>query len=133
MWHLVAMVFDSLEVSVRRKLQNNNDLRVTTMNNKILNEKEKAILDAIRENPELEKCFLEMIEITHERLPELERGDDAEDAVVNAIQKTGKALLQEWAEKQKNRIDEKTREDRSLRPHGKKSKLANIIGKTRDP
>jgi hypothetical protein len=90
------------------------------MNNKILNEKEKAILDAIRENPELEKCILEMIDITHKRLPELERGDDAEDAVVNAIQKTGKTLLQEWAEKQRIRIDEKTRTDRSLRPHGKK-------------
>lgn len=90
------------------------------MNNKLLNEKEKIILEAIRENPELEKCFLEMVDITHARLPELERGDDAEEAVVDAIQKTGKALLQEWAEKQKNRIDEKTKEDRSVRPHGKK-------------
>lgn len=90
------------------------------MNNKTLSEKEKAIVEAIRENPELEKCFLEMIEITHERLPELERGDDAEDAVVNVIQKTGKTLLQEWSEKQRDRIDAKTREDKSLRPHGKK-------------
>ena len=90
------------------------------MNDKTFSEKEKAIVEAIRENIELEKCILEMIEITHERLPELERGDDAEDAVVNAIQKTGKTLLQEWAEKQRDRIDRKTREDRSLRPHGKK-------------
>jgi hypothetical protein len=90
------------------------------MNNKPLNEKEKAVLEAIRENPELEKCFLEMIEITHTRLPELIRGDDAEDAIVNVIEKTGKTLLQEWAEKQQNRIEEKTREDKSLRPHGKK-------------
>ncbi|HEY4831093.1 MAG TPA: hypothetical protein VIH61_00815 [Waddliaceae bacterium] len=61
-----------------------------------------------------------MVEITHARLPELEHGDDAEDAVVNAIQKTGKALLQEWAEKQQDRIEEKTREDKALRPHRKK-------------
>ena len=90
------------------------------MNNKPLNEQEKTILEAIRENPELGKCFLEMVEITHTNLPELERGDDAEDAVVNAIEKTGKILLQEWAEKQQNRIEEKAREDKSLRPHGKK-------------
>jgi hypothetical protein len=90
------------------------------MNNKTLDENEKAILDAIRENLELKKCFLEMVEITHARLPELVRGDDAEDAVVNAIQKTGKTLLQEWTKKQQERIEEKTREDKSLRPHGKK-------------
>ena len=90
------------------------------MNNKPLSEKEKAIVEAMRENPELEKCFLEMVDITHVRLPELELGDDAEEAVVDAIKKTGKTLLQEWAEKQKNRIDEKTREDKSVRPHGKK-------------
>lgn len=91
-----------------------------SMQNKTPDENEKVILDAIRANPELKKCFLEMVEITHERLPELQRGDDAEDAVVYAIKKTGKTLLQEWAEKQKNRIEEKTREDKSLRSHGKK-------------
>jgi hypothetical protein len=90
------------------------------MNNEKLTDKEKAVLAALRENPELEKCFLEMIEITHERLTELKRGDDAEDAVVETIQKTGKTLLKEWAEKQRNRIDEEIRKDKSLRPHGKK-------------
>lgn len=90
------------------------------MNERTLNEREKAILNAMRNNPELEKCFLEMIEITNERLTDLERGDDAEEAVVNAIQKTGITLLQEWAEKQKDRVEEKTRKDKALRPHGKK-------------
>jgi hypothetical protein len=90
------------------------------MDNKLLNEKEKAILGALRENPELEKCVLEMIEITHERLQDLERGDDAEEAVVNAIQKTGRTLLQEWSEKQNERMEKKARENRSLRPQGKK-------------
>ena len=74
----------------------------------------------MRENPDLAMCFLEMIDITHKRLPELERGDDAEETVVNAIQKTGKTLLQEWTEKQRTRIEEKAREDKSMRPHGKK-------------
>lgn len=91
-----------------------------SMKNKTPDENEKVILDAIRENPELKKCILEMVEITHARLPELELGDDAEEAVVNVIQKTGKALLQEWTEKQHNRMEEKAREDKSLRPQGKK-------------
>jgi predicted HicB family RNase H-like nuclease len=90
------------------------------MNDKTLNENEKAILNALRENPELEKCILEMIEITHERITELENGDDAEEAVVSAIKKTGKTLLQEWAEKQKDRAEKAAKENKSLRPHEKK-------------
>jgi hypothetical protein len=90
------------------------------MSNRICSKKEEAILEALRKNPELEKCVLEMIEITQERLAELELGDDAEEAIINVIQKTGKTLLQEWAERQRSRIEEKIREDKTLRPHGKK-------------
>jgi Ni,Fe-hydrogenase I small subunit len=90
------------------------------MDNKTISEKEKAILNALRENPELEKCILEMVEITHERITELENGDDAEEAVVNTIRKTGKILLQEWAQKQNERAEKAARENEALRPHGKK-------------
>jgi DNA-binding transcriptional regulator YiaG len=88
--------------------------------NETLNDNEKAILNAMRENIELEKCFLEMIDITHKRIPELRNGDDAEEAVVHAIQKTGNVLLQEWAEKQEKETDKAGRQDKSIRPHGKK-------------
>ena len=91
-----------------------------TMKEQILNKDEKAILDAMRENPELKECFLEMIGITHERINELNLGDDAEDAVVGAIRKTGKVILQEWVEKKKKAGEETAKQNASLRPHGKK-------------
>ena len=90
------------------------------MKDKLPNEEEKVILHAVRENPELKECFLEMIGITHERLKDLNLGDDAEEAVVLAIRKTGKVLLQEWAEKKNKEVEETARKDKSLRPHGKK-------------
>lgn len=90
------------------------------MKDKILSEEEKSILDAMRDNPDLKECFLEMIGITHERIKDLNVGDDAEEAVVKAIRKTGKVLLQEWAEKKNKEGEETAKQDRALRPHGKK-------------
>jgi hypothetical protein len=90
------------------------------MKEKLLNDEEKAILDAVRENPKLKNCMLEMIGITHERIGELKKGDDAEEAVVIAIRKTGNVLLQEWAEKQEKEAEKAARQDKSLRPHEKK-------------
>jgi hypothetical protein len=90
------------------------------MEDKKLNKDEMVILDAMRENPELKECFLEMIGITHDRINEINLGDDAEDAVVGAIRKTGKALLKEWVEKKKKAGEEAARQNATLRPHGKK-------------
>lgn len=86
----------------------------------MLSEEEKAIVGAMRANSDLKECFLEMIDITHDRIKELNRGDDAEDAVVSAIRKTGKVLLQEWADKKNKEAESISREDKSLRPQGKK-------------
>jgi uncharacterized protein YwlG (UPF0340 family) len=65
------------------------------MKDKQLDDEEKAILEAVRENPELKNCMLEMIGITHARIGELKIGDDAEEEVVKVIRKTGNVLLQE--------------------------------------
>jgi hypothetical protein len=98
-----------------------------TMEEKTLNKEEEAIMNAMRENPELQKCILEMIEITHEGIKDLNKGDDAEEAVVNAVRKTGKVLLQEWADKKAKEAENSAQQDNRLRRHEKKSKLANII------
>lgn len=91
------------------------------MKNKILSKEEQAVVDAMRVNIELKECFLEMIGITHERIKELNKGDDAEEAVVSAIQKTGKVLLQEWAEKKNKEAETIARKESLLRPHEKKN------------
>ena len=86
-----------------------------------IDEDEKAILAALRSSPRLKACILEMVDITDGDVFEnLNNGDDAEEAVVDAIQKTGTALLQGWAEKKNARAEEEIRANKSYRMHKKK-------------
>ena len=87
----------------------------------ITDEDEKAILTALRSSPKLKACILEMVDITDgDAFEELNNGDDAEEAVVDAIQKTGTALLQGWAEKKNAKAEEEIRMNNSYRAHKKK-------------
>lgn len=83
---------------------------------------EDRILNALRNNSELKKCVLEMIDIAQDPIREqkLKLGDDAEDAVVEVIQKTGKKLLEEWAQRRSEQVAEEVRQQHKHRPHGKK-------------
>lgn len=90
------------------------------MSNKCISDEEEHLLDAIRANPELKECFLEMIDITQDSTNILNCGDDAEEAVVGAIRKTGEILLQEWAEKKCLDVEALSLKDPAYRPHTKK-------------
>lgn len=82
---------------------------------------EKSIIEALRSNPALKACFLEMIDITDgEGFEELDLGDDAEDAVVEVTQKTAHTLLQGWANKKGKKAEEEARKNTSYRSHEKK-------------
>ena len=82
---------------------------------------ERRIMEALRASPNLKSCFLEMIDITDgESFEKLDLGDDAEEAVVNVIQKTGRELLQDWAQKKAKNIEKEERENKDIRPHKKK-------------
>jgi hypothetical protein len=80
----------------------------------------RKILQALEANPSLKDCFLEMIDAAQDSSGELNKGDDAEDAIVAVINKTGQVLLQEWAEKKSNEADTQALEQGNLRPHTKK-------------
>ena len=68
-----------------------------------------------------------MIDIVSVPLGTLDCGDDAEDAVVSAIQKTGKVLLERWAEKKSDEMTEETAMESGNHLHGKKSCMANLF------
>lgn len=91
-------------------------------------EDEERILSALRISPGLRDCILEMIDITEDPTKDqkLKLGDDAEDAVVGVIQKTGRTLLEEWAQKRSEQAAEEVSQKPKHRPHGKKSNLANF-------
>jgi hypothetical protein len=85
-------------------------------------EDEETILNALRRSPGLKECILEMIYITEDstRDQKLKLGDDAEEAVVEVIQKTGKKLLEEWAQGRSDQAAEEVSNKPKHRPHGKK-------------
>lgn len=86
-----------------------------------IDEDERTIVAALRCSPRLKACILEMVDITDgDAFEELNNGDDAEEAVVDAIQKTGTALLQGWAEKKNTKTEEEIRANKAYRMHKKK-------------
>ncbi len=85
-----------------------------------LSDNEKKIIESLRGNHELRNCFLEMIDIADSPLGKLDLGDDAEEAVVQAIKKTGKVLLDEWAQKKSDQATDKARTKPENHSHGKK-------------
>jgi len=82
---------------------------------------EKTIVEALRSSPGLKACVLEMLDITGGKgFEELDLGDDAEDAVVDVMHKTGQTLLQEWAQKKGKNAEQEVSKDANYRPHEKK-------------
>ena len=86
----------------------------------MINKDEKKVMEALRANPELKSCFLEMIDITNSPLGTLDNGDEAEEAVVASIQKTGVILLEEWAQRKSNEAEKNIQNNTENRPHIKK-------------
>lgn len=94
----------------------------------ILKDKEdEVILQAFHADPTLRSCIVEMSGMTKAELGTLDRGDGAEEAVVEVMHRTSKALLQKWAEKKEAEAHETVKE-KDYRPHRKKIKMANLSG-----
>jgi len=94
----------------------------------ITNEDEKTILAALRSSPQLKACVLEMVDITDgDAFEELNNGDDAEEAIVGAIQKTGITLLQGWAEKKNANAEKEIRKNQAYRVHKKKDSSGKLL------
>ena len=86
-----------------------------------MREKDKEkIINFIDKHPELANCFLEMVEIAEDTKEELILGDDAEEATVKAMRKTGHAILEEWAQNKAEKAKEKLDEALGYRRHEKK-------------
>src|ERR1700686_1294838 len=86
-----------------------------------IDEDEKVILAALRSSPRLKACILEMVDITDgNAFEELNNGDDAEEAVVGAIQKTGTGVVKGWAEKKNPKAEKKKRANKTDKTQKKK-------------
>ena len=81
---------------------------------------DQKIFEALKARPDLKACFLEMINITEDTMEQLNRGDDAEEAVVETIQKAGNILLQDWAQRKAEKAEQEVRLQSENRVHIKK-------------
>ena len=81
---------------------------------------DELILEALHADPTLRTCVLEMIGIAGAELGTLDRGDDAEEAVIEVMHKTSKAILQKWAER-KETESHQSMNGQCCRPHRKKN------------
>ena len=90
-------------------------------------EEDKLIFEALQANPKLKACLLEMLDLVEGKtFDNIKTGDDAEEAVVEVIQKTGKTLLQDWVEKKTKKAEEAVNQDKSFRPNFKKKSNGNL-------
>lgn len=69
-----------------------------------------------------------MIDIAEDPIKDqkLKLGDEAEEAVVEVFQKTGRKILEEWTQRRSEQGAEEVSQRSRHRPHGKKSNLANF-------
>lgn len=88
-----------------------------------LTPKERELIEIVRKNPELADCFLELGDIAKGGNATLKTGDEAEEATVEAIQKTGQSVLQIWVERRAKEAEGHYQEDKEHRPHEKKKSL----------
>lgn len=86
----------------------------------IITKEEEKLLKTIRKNIGLSRCIFEMLDIAGEDLGNIELADDAEDVVVQNIQKTGKELLTVWAQNRQNQLAKNAGLEKETRAHEKK-------------
>jgi hypothetical protein len=86
----------------------------------------KALVEKLEKHPKLLARMEELILIVEgEDEKEIQRADDAEEAVIANLRNFGKELLQEWSSTQEQRLSSKTKEKTpNLKVHSKK----NCIG-----
>ena len=61
-----------------------------------------------------------MCDLVGKDFEKLKTGDDAEEATIAAIRKTGHAILQRWAERRVEVVESEYNPEKGVRPHGKK-------------
>lgn len=87
-------------------------------------------MTALKSDDSLLSCVLEMIDTIGDEQNKLKTGDDAEEAVVSVIQKTGTTLLQKWAYNKSQEAESLASADPTIRPHKKKESAGTHLLET---
>ncbi len=95
-----------------------------------------AYVEALQLNDEQKRFFMEviyplaylrmtwrrqeMVDVVGKNFEELKTGDEAEEATIAAIRKSGQAILQNWADHRVKQVESQYEPEKGIRPHGKK-------------
>ena len=90
-------------------------------------DREKRLLKLIRTNPKIYEAIFEFIDICGERRHEFLTGDDAEEATVEAMQKTAHSILEAWLIDRCQEEEAKVASNKDNRPHEKKDPMVYVF------
>lgn len=90
---------------------------------------DKEFLEELANHPTLKSRFKEMLMIAANKGDKLiTRADDAEFAVIDQVRKAGKELLQDWADKESNRLSNNVAKQMSnAKKHVKKTLVTHYL------
>lgn len=87
-------------------------------------ENEGKLERLLRAHPELRERIESLLEIVIDSKGELDRADDAEEAVISGLQQMGRELLSSWAkEKEVRKVAQFEERESEVKKHGKKKSI----------
>lgn len=89
-------------------------------------------LDKLKKHPRLQQRFNEILNIAENSSGDLITADEVELKTIEEVQKLGREVIEEWAEKQHESQIENFEQENHSRKHLKKTLLANNIWENRN-
>ena len=90
-----------------------------------MNDQKRTLEERLQAHPHLRNRVLQILNIAEDAEGKIDKADDAEQRVIEELQKLGQEVLQNWAVgKEEQKVAQLKEElDRSITGHGKKNSL----------
>lgn len=88
-----------------------------------MSDQKRTLEERLKAHPHLRDRVLQILNIAEDAEGKIDKADDAEQRVIEELQKLGQEVLQNWAVgKEKQKVEQLKKElDRKIRGHGKKN------------
>lgn len=88
-----------------------------------MSDQKRTLEERLKAHPHLRDRVLQILNIAEDAEGKIDKADDAEQRVIEELQKLGQEVLQNWAVgKEKQKVEQLKKElDRKVRGHGKKN------------
>lgn len=80
-----------------------------------------SLEELLAKHPELRERIESLVDIIYDTRGELDRADDAEEAVIAEVRQLGREVMENWAKKKEaQKVSQLQAEDKKVKKHGKK-------------